>query len=293
MSMNVTVSSGQTYPVSSGQTDTGDIVLFGGTLDVLSGGTIIDTVDSGTVNVSAGGSASGTTIYGNFVAPGVGSETIGVGGIDHGALISAGGIQYDFGSADGDMIYANGVQFVESGGVASGTTLSSGSEEVLSGGAASGTTISSGVEVVSSGGTAIRTTIKSGGTLILAGGATADLSGTTVCELGGTVELINGYNLSGFEVTSGVNILVANGATASGTIIDSGGFVHVQGGGGAQAQGTKVKSGGELILQFDGTASGTTIYAGGWRSWVSRISLVRQIAISARISAAASRTSGS
>ena len=35
--MTVTVSSGQTYTVSSGQTDIGDIVLAGGTLDVLSG----------------------------------------------------------------------------------------------------------------------------------------------------------------------------------------------------------------------------------------------------------------
>jgi hypothetical protein len=34
----VTINSGQTYTVSSGQTDIGDIVLYGGTLDVLSPG---------------------------------------------------------------------------------------------------------------------------------------------------------------------------------------------------------------------------------------------------------------
>jgi len=46
---------------SSGQTETGEIVLSGGILNVFSGGTIIDTVDSGTVNVF-GGTASGTTV---------------------------------------------------------------------------------------------------------------------------------------------------------------------------------------------------------------------------------------
>ena len=39
----VTVSNGQTYNVSSGQTDTGDTVDLGGTLNVLSGGTISNT----------------------------------------------------------------------------------------------------------------------------------------------------------------------------------------------------------------------------------------------------------
>src|SRR5262245_16407318 len=47
--VTVTVSSGQTYTVSSGETDINDIVLAGGTLDVLSGGTIRGTT------VSSGG----------------------------------------------------------------------------------------------------------------------------------------------------------------------------------------------------------------------------------------------
>jgi len=41
----VTVSSGETYTVSSGETDINDIVLAGGTLDVLSGGTISDVTE--------------------------------------------------------------------------------------------------------------------------------------------------------------------------------------------------------------------------------------------------------
>ena len=39
----VTVTNGATYNVSSGQTDTSDTVNFGGTLNVLSGGTISNT----------------------------------------------------------------------------------------------------------------------------------------------------------------------------------------------------------------------------------------------------------
>jgi autotransporter passenger strand-loop-strand repeat protein len=51
-----TVSSGQTLIVSSGQTSTGVIVLSGGTLEVLSGGSVVGTVDSGGNDfISAGG----------------------------------------------------------------------------------------------------------------------------------------------------------------------------------------------------------------------------------------------
>jgi len=38
--MSVTVTNGETYNVSSGQTDTGDSVNFGSQLNALSGGTI-------------------------------------------------------------------------------------------------------------------------------------------------------------------------------------------------------------------------------------------------------------
>jgi autotransporter passenger strand-loop-strand repeat protein len=61
--MSVTVTSGATYNVSSGQTDTGDTVDNGGTLNVLSGGTISNTYDYGFVNVSSGGTAIGTVVY--------------------------------------------------------------------------------------------------------------------------------------------------------------------------------------------------------------------------------------
>src|SRR5262249_48099279 len=70
---SVTVSSGQTHIVSSGQTESGDIVLAGGTLDVLSGGTISSTVDSGTINVY--GIASATTLSGGALEVASGGST--------------------------------------------------------------------------------------------------------------------------------------------------------------------------------------------------------------------------
>ena len=57
----VTVINGQTYNVSSGQTDSGDTVDPGGELDVLSGGTISGTLDYGAVNIAAGGTATDTS----------------------------------------------------------------------------------------------------------------------------------------------------------------------------------------------------------------------------------------
>ena len=57
-----TVLPGQTLNVGAGQTSSGVIVNSGGTLNVLSGGTIISTIDSGLVNVSSGGKAVGTTV---------------------------------------------------------------------------------------------------------------------------------------------------------------------------------------------------------------------------------------
>ena len=55
------VVSGETYHVTAGQTDTGDIVLNGGTMDVNSGGTANGTTISagGILNVSHGGVVSG------------------------------------------------------------------------------------------------------------------------------------------------------------------------------------------------------------------------------------------
>jgi autotransporter passenger strand-loop-strand repeat protein len=91
--MGVTVSSNTTYHVTSGQTDTGDIVLSGGTMYVDSGGT-----------------ASGAAIDGG------GFAIVEAGGTDFGAQIS-GGEQDVFGLASGATVFT-GSQVVKAGGTA-------------------------------------------------------------------------------------------------------------------------------------------------------------------------------
>lgn len=73
MSTNNTISAG-TFVILSGQIDTGDDVLSGGTLVVAAGGAASDTSDTG-------------------------SETVLAGGTDVGAIIGPGGVQTVFGSA--------------------------------------------------------------------------------------------------------------------------------------------------------------------------------------------------
>jgi len=77
MTVTVTVSSGQTYTVSSGETDINDIVLSGGELDVISGGTASGTIVSGgVVQVSLNNSLSGgVTINTTLLSDGRESET--------------------------------------------------------------------------------------------------------------------------------------------------------------------------------------------------------------------------
>src|SRR4051812_11729761 len=98
ISMSVTLSTGQTYKVSSGQTDTGDIVLGGGTLNVLSGGTISNTTNSGGIFVSAGGTSISASINNNGTQRVVGGRTFAT-------------------------TVVNGQQFVSSGGIAIGATI--------------------------------------------------------------------------------------------------------------------------------------------------------------------------
>lgn len=81
--MSITsVSSGQVYSVSFGQSDNNDVVLSGGTIHVLQG-SIADTV-SGTLNISVRGTDSGTVISGG------GSETVPSGRADFGATVLSG-----------------------------------------------------------------------------------------------------------------------------------------------------------------------------------------------------------
>ena len=124
-----TVLPGHTLNVGAGQTSSGVIVDAGGTLNVLSGGTVSSTIDSGLVNVSSGGQAVGTKVAsggtllifsGGLADPttilGHGIEIIHSGGVDSGALIK-GGTQFDSGLASSATVFT-GSQVVVSGGTA-------------------------------------------------------------------------------------------------------------------------------------------------------------------------------
>jgi autotransporter passenger strand-loop-strand repeat protein len=131
----VTVNSGQTYSVTSGQIDSGDTVLSGGTMFILSGG------EADLTTVSSGG-----------------TEVVSAGGTDYGAQIS-GGEQDVFGYASGATVFTGGLQVVESGGTANDTIVSLGNQVISLGGTASHTLVSGGRQYVESGGVAYHTTI--------------------------------------------------------------------------------------------------------------------------------------
>lgn len=113
----VTVVPGQTHIVAPGQTEIGDIVLAGGTLDVPLGATISNTFVAGLDNVFLG-TAIGTTVVG--------------GGIE----------DVEGGFASGTTISALGQQFVGAGGTAFDTTVGSGGIQTLLDATASGTVVS-------------------------------------------------------------------------------------------------------------------------------------------------------
>ena len=104
MNTGVIVNGGNSpYFVSSGQTDTSDIVDDGGVMVVDFGGVASGTVVSGggRLTVNAGGVNSGTTVFG---------------GVESGAdytVISPGGIETVFGVASNTTVTSGGGLFIE------------------------------------------------------------------------------------------------------------------------------------------------------------------------------------
>ena len=113
-----TVSGGVTSTVSAA-TESGDIVLFGGTLIVISSGIIVDTDDSGHVFVSAGGTAIDTTVNSGGV------EAVFGGGTAIGTVVSGHGTEAiaSGGTAIGTVVSSHGTDFIARGGTAIGTIV--------------------------------------------------------------------------------------------------------------------------------------------------------------------------
>jgi autotransporter passenger strand-loop-strand repeat protein len=276
-----TAVAGQTLNVNSGQRVSGAVASIGSILNVLPGGTVVDTIVHGILNVLSGAFADPTRVYSG------GTEYVAAGGTDNGALIFSGGIQLDYGTAGGVIAFTGGSQVIEAAGTASRTIiLSGGTEIVSSGGTALSTTVSGGgTQVVSAGGSASGTIIASGGVEIvmartlagagaaplLAGGTAlgpadsgavlgpAESGGGSVVSSGQTLSITSGRVSSGITVLSGGTLDVLSGGTANGTAISGGSEVVLSGG---AIAGTTSISGGTLALAA-GAAGGAVSFAGG------------------------------
>jgi autotransporter passenger strand-loop-strand repeat protein len=117
----VTISSGGFVQLYRSMVGGSVTVSFGGLFEVESGVEAVGTVISsgGEAIVYSGGTASGTINYGGVVQ-------ISAGGTDIGEQMTGPNGQVDFGLAIGDVVSATGIQYVESGGLASNTTVDSG-----------------------------------------------------------------------------------------------------------------------------------------------------------------------
>jgi autotransporter passenger strand-loop-strand repeat protein len=213
----------------------GAVVTPGGSLDVVTGGLIVDTVVlSSAYDTLQGGMASGTVVsdggaeymilgsvaYGTVLSSG-GQQYAQFGGIASGTIVSQGGSETITvsGSALQDVILSGGIEYVVNGGNASGTVVSNGGIEwVQSSSFDSGAILSSGgIEYIESGGTATGTIVSSGGMEVVLSGGIA--SATQV--LSGGTEVISA---GGVELPSEVHSPDAGG---TGAIVSSGGALAV------------------------------------------------------------------
>jgi autotransporter passenger strand-loop-strand repeat protein len=215
--------------ISKGQVASGLMIGPNDTVVVLSGGTIVQTLDNGgLISVASGGVASASSLSS-------GAREI----------ISAGGM------TSGDTVTQSGTLISQSGGlVLNPTTDPGGSLLILKGAIVSGETISSGgYDNIS--GVAIGDTIDAGGqSLVLSGGVASN----TTLMAGSYLEVYGAGKTVGTMIGSDAQEDI-QGGVASGAIVSSGGYEDVFAG---QASGTAVLSGGVLYLD-GGTASLPTL----------------------------------
>ena len=197
---------------------------------------------------------SGGTVSGPITVKAGGQVTVSSGGKVLSTVISSGGAEADFGTASNTIISSHGSQTVEAGGFASNTIVDAGGEQDVFG-SASGTTIEiSGTEVVKSGGVTINTTIVNGGTLLVSSGGTAD---PTRIFAGGTESISFGGTDNGAQISGGIQKVFGS---ASGATVFTGSQVIEFGG---TASNTTVKAGGTIFISSGGVLSNTIVSAGG------------------------------
>ncbi len=164
------------------------------------------------------------------------------------------------GGAEDIEYFANGVTSVTTS-TASGTySVSAGQDvNVASGGSVAGASVASGGLLQVRGGTETGGTISAGGTeAVWSGSASGDqIYGSLTTLSGGTAALANE------TVNAGGSLLIANGASATGTTVLSGGVMTLSGLNGAVTS-TTLSGGGTLVLaSTKASLSGGVTFAGG------------------------------
>jgi autotransporter passenger strand-loop-strand repeat protein len=233
--MSVIVSQGNSpYKVSSGHTDSGDVVVSGGSMFVLSAGVASATTVSsgGFLTINKGGSGSGSHLLG-------GNETIS-------------------GTETGDFIESGGSQRVLAPGKAISTTVdSSGTLTVLSGGTASAAIVNNGGNMlVAKGGVVAGVTINTGAVVSNAGIVKANSLLSAV--IGGVVTNANTIEALG----SGAVVRIFGSITDTGTVLASGNGARVELNGGTISGGKLQTQAGGRIDVINGLLSGATIASG-------------------------------
>lgn len=239
---------GEDLPIGAGVTSSGLMVIYGGVLIAGVGGTALDTNYNG-----------GTGL---------------VAGLDTGAQVWAGGVQYIYsgGIADATIVQSAGTQIVNGGlsedayvGIGGVQIVQSGGElfQITPGagpGVAFNTTVAGGQQVVSAGGQALATTV--GGLFGSGGLETIEYGGRaleTDIIFGGT-EQVYGLDAVAAVQAGGVQQIFAGG-TATRTIIDGQSTQKINYGG--LAVSATLSGAGAAQIVEAGTASATTIGSGG------------------------------
>jgi autotransporter passenger strand-loop-strand repeat protein len=239
-------------------------VVNGGGFGV-AGGVASDTTigSKGFAQVSAGGSADNTVVESG------GGLNVLNGGAASGVTVSSGGELEIFAGGRASDVGVDGSAFVFTGGVASNATIGSGAAMfVFSGGTVSNATVSAGGFLLAPNGT-VSGSVASSGAFIELSVSTAlgqwNAAGPNIVD-GATIEsgAIAGLeiqstgSISGFIAVSGGFLDVSAGATASGTVIESGATLFLDGG---TASGTDLESGG--VIDLDGIVAKSAVLDSG------------------------------
>jgi autotransporter passenger strand-loop-strand repeat protein len=196
----------------------GTMQMYGATTSTTVGGGGIEVVNSGTVDsaalITSGGdqivlataSAVSATVAtsGRQDILGSASATL-VSGLNGRIVISSGG------HATGDRIFSGGVETINSAGVTTGTFVSG------IGGA-------SATEVVNSGGVASNTSVGSGGRILVSGGTTSN----AVVSSGGSELVFTGGTIAGVITLSGGTLEIKSGGSAGSSTIAFAGNGHLK-----------------------------------------------------------------